>query len=130
MTSRPGHTLPQVVTAFLDAINNRDLQELGRCFTSDVRYAFAMPHPAVEGQQAVLAVFDRVLCEATRIQWDVVSAAVSGDHVHLERIDRFWFDDHHAAIECCGVLRLAGDRIAEVRDYVDLQTWRDRKTAG
>ncbi|NMH98239.1 nuclear transport factor 2 family protein [Pseudonocardia acidicola] len=122
-------TLPQVVRDFLQAVAGRDANAVARCFTPDARYFLAMPHPAVEGREKLQAVFERVLGEADRVRWDIVTSSVDGDLVFLERVDRFWFGENEAPIECVGVLRLADGLIAEIRDYADLGAWKERKAA-
>jgi limonene-1,2-epoxide hydrolase len=120
--------LPPVVSAFLAAVEDRDAAAVGRCLTEAAVYHFLMPHPPVIGRTAVQDTFARVLGEATRVRWDIVTSAVAGDRVFLERVDRFWFGDREAAIECTGVMELHGGRIAVVRDYADLSTWQARKS--
>lgn len=71
--------------------------------------------------------FDGLFQKAEKVRWDVVSATAADDRVWLERVDRFWFDGREVTIECAGVFELADGRIREVRDYVDMQTWRDRR---
>jgi limonene-1,2-epoxide hydrolase len=58
----------------------------------------------------------------------VVSSAYDGDRAWLERVDRFWIDGREYAIECNGVYAVdpASGLLDEVRDYVDLATWRQR----
>jgi limonene-1,2-epoxide hydrolase len=121
--------LPTAVTAFLDAINAGDAAAAGRTFTEDVSYQLLVPYPAVVGREAVVAALGSSLDEADRVRWDVVSFAVGATVAHVERIDRFWFGEREAAIECTGVFELRDGLIAAVRDYADLGTWRERKAA-
>ena len=62
------------------------------------------------------------------MRWDVVTSAYDGDRAWLERVDRFWIDGQEYAIECNGVYTVdpASGLLDEVRDYVDLATWRQR----
>lgn len=120
--------LPPIVAEFLQAVERRDPAAVGRCFTDDAVYWFTVPTYRVTGREAVRETFARVLGEADRVVWDVTAWADDGDRVWLERIDRFWYGETEAAIECTGVVELADGRIAAVRDYCDLETWRRRKT--
>jgi len=120
-------TTRDVVRRFLDAVEGRDLDALAACFTDDARYA-NVPHPPAVGPAAIRAVFARILPRCERVRWDVVSSAYDGGTAWLERVDRFWIDGREYAIECNGVYRAdqRAGRLAEVRDYVDLEVWRDR----
>lgn len=119
--------LPSVIATFLDAINDRDAGRAGRSFTDDISYQLLVPYPALVGREAVVAALDKSLNEADRVRWDVVSFAVGDGVALVERVDRFWFGDREAAIECTGVFELRDGLIAAVRDYADLGTWRERK---
>lgn len=121
--------LPAPVRSFLDAVRDRRVDRVADCFTEQATYAYAVPLPPLEGRTAIADMFEGLLREAERVQWDVLAAAVDGPRVWLERVDRFWFDGREVAIECAGVVELDGDRICAVRDYVDLQTWRARRGA-
>jgi len=116
-----------VIRAFLKAVERRDLDAVGRCFSANARYA-NVPNPPVEGPAGVQELFAPILGRAQRVRWDVVSAAYLEDRAHLERVDRFWIDNSEYAIECHGVFQVdpRAGLITEVRDYVDLATWRRR----
>ncbi len=120
---------PQVIAGFLAAINERDVEAVGRHLTEDVEYHLIVPLPPVIGLANVLGALGASIAEADRVRWEVCGWARSGDRVFVERIDRFWFGDAEAAIECTGVFELRDDKIAVVRDYADLGTWRARKQA-
>ena len=122
-------TLPAPVTAFLEAVGARNADAVANCFTEDASYALAVPHPPLQGREAVRATFADIFRRAERVQWDVMTATTDGDRVWLERVDRFWFSGGEAAIECAGVVELADGLISSIRDYADLDTWRRRKDA-
>jgi limonene-1,2-epoxide hydrolase len=121
--------LPQAIAGFLAAINERDVEAVGRYLTEDIVYHLIVPLPPVSGLTNVLAALGSSITEADRVSWEVTGWARSGDQVFVERIDRFWFGAGEAAIECTGVFELRDDKIAVVRDYADLGTWRARKQA-
>ena len=87
---RPGG-LPPVIERFLDAVEDRNPAAVARCFAEDGAYWFAVPHPPTVGREAIRSVFARVLGEVDRVAWEIVTSAVDGDRVWLERLDRFWF---------------------------------------
>lgn len=120
-------SLPTPVTAFLAALERRDLDAVLDCFTPDASYAYAMPLPPLVGRDAIGAMFGKLLAEADAVRWDVVASTVDGDRVWTERVDRFTFAGRDVAIECAGLFELADGRICAVRDYVDMATWRERK---
>ena len=120
-------SLPTPVTAFLAALERRDLDAVLDCFTPDASYAYAMPHPPLLGREALGVMFGKLLTEAEAVRWDVVASTVDGDRVWTERVDRFTFGGREVAIECMGLFELVEGRIATVRDYVDMATWQERK---
>lgn len=113
------------VAEFIAAVGRRDIDGVCASLTDDVRYA-NVPHPPVVGKDGVRDLLGPFLERCQQAQWDVISAAVSGDIAFAERVDRFWIDGNEYRIECTGVYRIADGRIAEVRDYVDLGVWRER----
>ncbi|MBD0859809.1 nuclear transport factor 2 family protein [Gordonia sp. zg691] len=121
--------LPHAVRGFLDAINARDLEAAAEHLTDDVSYHLLMPHPAVTGRGAVLEALGGAVLAADRVDWEVISCLADDRRAFVERIDRFYFGDREASIECLGVFELRGDKISAVRDYADLETWRRRKEA-
>jgi limonene-1,2-epoxide hydrolase len=124
--------VPVPIADFLAAVARRDPAALESCLTADAAYHICVPAPPVVGRRAVVEVFARIFAETSACRWDVAShATVVGDgweRAYVERVDRFWFDGREAAIECLGVFELEAGLIREVRDYVDLATWRQRRT--
>lgn len=121
--------LPAAIAGFLDAVNRSDAAATGQFLTQDVTYHLIVPYPPVTGRDAVVAALSRSINEANRVRWDVVNWAAASDTVFVERIDRFWFGEREAAIECNGVFVLCDGLIREVRDYADMNTWLSRKAA-
>jgi limonene-1,2-epoxide hydrolase len=115
------------VGRFLAAVESGDADAVADRFTERARYA-NVPHPPAVGRDAIRAMFAPILGRAERVRWDVVSSAYDGDRAWLERVDRFWIDGREYAIECNGVYAVdpASGLLDEVRDYVDLATWRQR----
>lgn len=121
--------LPRPVAEFFDAVNSRDFDALACCLAEDTSYHLAVPHPPVTGRTAVVDALRVSLTAADRVSWEPISHLADHDRTFVERVDRFWFGAHEAAIEVTGVFELAGDTIGAIRDYADLDTWRQRKAA-
>ena len=122
-------SLPPAILGFLAALERRDLDGVLDQFAADATYAYAMPLPALEGKEAIGAMFGKLLAEAEAVRWDMVGYAVDGDTVWTERVDRFTFAGREVPIEVAGVFELEGGLIRTVRDYVDMATWQERKQA-
>lgn len=120
-------TTRAVVARFLAAVESGDCDAVAACFTEGARYA-NVPHPPAVGRAGIRQMFAPILGRAERVRWDVVTSAYDGETAWLERVDRFWIDGREYAIECNGVYTVDPARalLAEVRDYVDLATWRHR----
>ncbi len=121
--------LPRPVAEFFDAVNSRDFDALACCLAEDISYHLAVPHPPVTGRTAVVDALRVSLTAADRVSWEPRSHLADRDRAFVERLDRFWFGAHEAAIEVTGVFELAGGTIGAIRDYADLDTWRQRKAA-
>lgn len=117
----------EVVRRFLAAVESADCDAVAACFAEDARYA-NVPHPPAVGRTGIRAMFAPILSRSERVRWDVVSSAYADGTAWLERVDRFWIDGREYAIECNGVYAVDAARgvLTEVRDYVDLATWRER----
>lgn len=116
-----------VIQRFLVAVESGNVDAVADCFTERARYA-NVPHPPALGRDGIRAMFAPILGRAERIQWDVVTSVYDGQTAWLERVDRFWIDGREYAIECNGVFTVDRARglLSDVRDYVDLTTWRRR----
>lgn len=124
--SRVG-SLPDCMVEFFDAVNQRDAERAGEALTLDATYHLIMPHPPVEGREAIVAALRSSLTEADKVQWDIVAWGSHDDVVFVERVDRFFYGEKEAAIECMGAFTMRDGRIHAIRDYADLATWRQRK---
>ena len=120
-------TLPPVLDEFLTAVEKRDAEALSACFTEDATYATAVPLPALVGREAIVSMFGGLLNQVSAARFEILGSTVDGDRVWTERIDHFVFGDRPVSIEVMGIFELADGRISAVRDYVDMNTWRERK---
>ena len=120
---------PAVVARFLDAVHALDPRAISECFTPGADYHALVPRPPVRGRGQIEDLFRAVFAGVDRVRWDVVTSVVGDRVVVLERVDRFWYGDREAAIECLGVIELSVDGlIGSFRDYADHQTWRERRS--
>lgn len=119
----------QTIERLLAAIESRDLRAIRTLLHADVTWQ-NVPHPPAEGREAVVGLLANILCWSDKVQWDVVSASVSGLTGWYERLDRFWLDGEEYAVPCNGVLTVDRDTqsVIAMRDYVDLGEWRSRVT--
>ncbi|WP_394855147.1 MULTISPECIES: nuclear transport factor 2 family protein [Gordonia] len=91
--------LPRPVAEFFDAVNSRDFDALACCLAEDISYHLAVPHPPVTGRTAVVDALRVSLTAADRVSWEPISHLADHDRTFVERVDRFWFGAHEAAIE-------------------------------
>ena len=116
----------RLCTAFLEAVERRDLDAIVAHFAPDASWR-NVPHPPAVGQEAIRDLLGPILRRASSVRWDVVAASYEPERAWLERVDRFWIDGQEYAVACNGVFEVGEDcRFAEVRDYVDLGEWRTR----
>lgn len=116
-----------VVRTFLAAVAARDVDAVLRCFAVDASWQ-NVPHEPAVGHDGIRAMLEPVLARSSRVRWDVVTEAYTGDRAWLERVDRFWIDGTEYAVQCNGVLDFDPDAgvVTALRDYVDLGEWRQR----
>jgi limonene-1,2-epoxide hydrolase len=71
-----------------------------------------------------------ILTWSDRVEWEVVEMHAGINVTMVERIDRFWIDGDEYAVRCNGVFGVdtGAGVVTSVRDYVDLEEWRDRIT--
>ena len=119
--------MPSILEEFLTAVEKRDPEALAACFAEDATYATAVPLPALVGRDAIATMFGGLLGQVSAARFEILGHAVDGDRVWTERIDHFVFGEKPVSIEVMGVFELADGKISAVRDYVDMNTWRERK---
>lgn len=115
---------------FLAAVEARDAEAVGACFSPGARYA-NVPHPPAVGPEAITAMLAPILARSSSVRWEIVASSYQEGRAFLERVDRFVIDGTEYAVECNGVYEVDGVAgvITEVRDYVDLGPWRARLAA-
>lgn len=118
-----------VLRAFLCAVHQRDAAALGLVFCEDGTYQ-NVPHAVVVGRASIEALFAPILKKSERVEWEMISIAVSDSCIHYERVDRFWIRGAMYLVQCHAVIEVDVERglIRSWRDYVDSGEW--RKTLG
>ena len=103
------------------------MRQIAEALTTDARWQ-NVPHQPAIGRDGVIALLAPITTWSDRVEWEVVSAAVVGNAVMAERIDRFWIGGDEHAVRCNGVFEVDPDTqlVSAVRDYVDVGEWRAR----
>lgn len=119
----------ETVSAFITAIERRDLDAALAMVTDDVEYD-NVPIGAVHGPDGIRATLEPFLAPMQQIEWVVHHQAEAGDMVLNERLDRFQRPDGSwLELPVAGVFRVRDGRVALWRDYFDLATLQKAMTA-
>ena len=109
-----------VVTAFMQAMERRDLEAAGAFVTDDLVY-HNIPMQPIHGRDAMVAALAPFLAGSLTVEWVVHHQTATGNVVMNERLDRFQLKaDKWLEIPVAGVFVLRDGKIAEWRDYFDL----------
>ena len=114
----------QVVTAFLDAQSERNLDKMCSLVDENLVY-INEPHPperAIRGKKMFREAFAAspcIWCEKANLQVLQMSHEPGSDTVFVERLDQFFVDGHWLAIPICGYLKVKDDKIILWKDYWD-----------
>jgi limonene-1,2-epoxide hydrolase len=112
-----------VVTAFIQAIEAKDLDTALALVTEDVSYE-NVPMSPIVGRDAVRAALERFLTMAGTVDWQVSRQMESGNAVANERLDRFQIGDGWLEMPVAGFFEVTDDgQISLWRDYFDLPTY-------
>ena len=123
----PRETSTQVVSAFVAAIEGKDLDSALALVAEDVVYD-NVPLGEVRGPEGIRAALARILTSAERVEWLVHHQVGEADVVMNERLDRFLVAGRWIEVPVAGLFVLRDGRIALWRDYFDAATYR-RQTA-
>ena len=98
---------------------------MAACFTSNATYQ-NVPHTAYSGRAEIAQLFTPILSASEVVKWDVLSMAINGMCVHLERVDRFWIRGKEYSVQCHAVITVdtSSGLIVSFLDYLDLGKWR------
>jgi limonene-1,2-epoxide hydrolase len=123
MTAGPA----EIVTAFIQALQDKDLDTALGWVTDDIVYD-NVPMDTVHGKEAVRSFLEPMLIGAQEIEWIVHRQVAAGTLVMNERTDGFRFGERWVRLPVAGVFEFREGRIALWRDYFDLQNFTDQLT--
>ncbi len=119
----------EVVTAFIAAVEAKDLDTATSLVTEDVSYE-NVPIAAIVGKQAMRATLDSFLKPAKGVEWRILRQVVSGNLVINERLDRFQIGDGWLDLPIAGFFEVTDEGLIRVwRDYFDMSTYARQFTA-
>ncbi len=118
----------ETVTAFIHAIERRDLDAALAFVTDDCEYD-NVPMAKVFGPEAIRTVLGPFAAGCSAIEWVVTHQVAHDDGegggvVMNERVDRFEMGGRWIELPVAGLFVLRGGRIALWRDYFDNQMFR------
>jgi len=108
--------------ALIDAWKRRDMDDVLSRLDDDIVWHFAAgAEPPLQGKAAARKFLTRFGAELAEVRWRVFDHAESGDRLFVEGVDEFTTTAGVRVIApYAGVIRFAGDRIIDWRDYVDV----------
>ena len=120
--SQPAH---RITDALFDAVQARDVSAVVSCFVPEGSWQ-NVPEAPAGGHAELRRLFAPILERSSEVEWELRSAAYEPTRAFVERVDRFVIDGRERAAHCHGVFEVdpTSGLLVEVRDYVDLATWR------
>ena len=117
--SNPG----EIVSAFIAAIEEKDLDTALALVTEDVSYE-NVPMSPLSGKPTVRAVLESFLASAAAVQWVVSRQVESGNVVVNERVDRFQIGSGWLELPVAGFFEVTADGLISLwRDYFDMASY-------
>jgi limonene-1,2-epoxide hydrolase len=119
----------EIVTEFIQAWNDNDLDRAHELMTEDVFY-HNIPMQPIRGRHNARAFADSFgVGKRMLAHWEIVNIAERGDIVLTERVDYFTLEDGRMiSVPLMGSFRIRNGRISEWRDYFDLATFERQLT--
>ena len=108
-----------LVKEFCAAWERMDPDELAAYFTDDGVY-HNIPLDPVTGREAIRATITGFTAGVDRVEFEVRHAAVDGDVVLNERVDRFFTPDRTIELPVMGTFEVRDGVITAWRDYFDM----------
>ena len=114
----------QIVTEFIQAWNDNDLDHAHELMTEDIFY-HNIPMQPIKGRQNARAFADSFgVGRRMFAHWEIVNIAEGDGIVLTERIDSFTLEDgRKISVPLMGSFRIRDGLISEWRDYFDLATF-------
>lgn len=116
-------TPAETVTAFIEAIERKDVDAAVALASTDISYE-NMPTDPVVGHEGLATTLNAFLAPAGEVDWQILSQFEIGSTVVNERLDRFQIGDGWLELPIAGVFRIDADgKIALWRDYFDMGSY-------
>ena len=112
-----------VVTAFIEAVERKDLEAAAGHLAETVSYE-NMPVKPIVGRAAVVKAIAGFVGSAAEVDWRILRTVEVGRTVINERVDRFRIGDGWMELPCAGFFEVDGDgHITLWRDYFDMGSY-------
>lgn len=120
-------TPAELVTAFIRAVERKDVAAATAMVTDDVSYE-NMPFGPIVGRDAMAQTLEGFLAPASEVDWQILRQVEVGDVVINERLDRFKIGDGWLELPIAGIFEITGGKIRLWRDYFDMNTYATQMT--
>ena len=111
-----------VVDRMLAGWHALDAEAVIACFADEATMHNMMMEPLV-GKAAIRGLLDMFFAKAAEVEMELISRAISGDTVMLERRDHFVWDGRSGTLPVVGVFEVRGGLIRSWREYFDRATY-------
>jgi limonene-1,2-epoxide hydrolase len=111
-----------VVREFCAAWSGRNVDAILARFAPDAVY-HNMPIAPVRGHAEIRSVLEMFVPPASKIEFEILAIAGSGNVVFTERVDRFTVGDKEIALPVAGVFEVRDGKITSWRDYFDMPSY-------
>jgi limonene-1,2-epoxide hydrolase len=118
-----------IVTRFCAAWSRLDLDEIMGFLSDDAVY-HNIPIAPVTGREAIRATITGFTAGVERVEFEIRNAAVDGNVVLNERVDRFFTPDRVIDLPVMGTFEVADGLITAWRDYFDLNQFMSQLAPG
>ena len=115
-------TPEEIVTTFIDLINQKDLTAATDLLSEDCEYD-NVPMGKTFGRKAILAQLQPMMERCAEIDWITIRQTASGQIVMNERMDKFLWPHGWVEMPWAGIFEIKDQEIILWRDYFDLPTY-------
>tara|TARA_B100001142_G_C14039948_1_gene541669 strand:- start:259 stop:648 length:390 start_codon:yes stop_codon:yes gene_type:complete len=112
----------QVVTTFIDYINQMDLEQAVSLLSENCEYD-NVPMGKVFGRDAIFQQLKPMMDRCDQIDWITMKQTSTGSIVMNERLDKFLWPHGWVEMPCAGIFEIQHGEITLWRDYFDLPTY-------
>ena len=115
-------TPDQIVTKFIDCINEIDLEAAVSFLSEDCEYD-NVPMGKVFGRDTIFHQLQPMMGRCEQIDWITLRQTSTGSTVMNERLDKFLWPHGWVEMPCAGIFEIVNGEIVLWRDYFDLPTY-------